>query len=66
VTDIFIRNLDDSVRADMKRAAAVRGITLAEYLKRLVEMHQRGIVRAGHHGVIGNLLDDVGLSEVSA
>lgn len=64
MTTLYIRNVDESVARDAKRAAAVRGITLAEYVGRLVELHQRGI--ASRVAEIDDLLIETHLEEVSA
>jgi hypothetical protein len=41
MTDIAIRKVEPAVLAQFRAGAAARGITQAEYLARLVELHER-------------------------
>ena len=40
MTDRHIRSLDDDTYAKIVKAAAIRGITIGEYIGRLVELHE--------------------------
>jgi hypothetical protein len=46
VTTINVRRLDAEALALLRKGATVRGLTYAEYIKRLLELHQAARARA--------------------
>lgn len=61
---LYLRNVDAAVVREAKMAAAARGITLAEYFDRLVNLHQLAKLYPKRADV-GDLLTDAKLEEVS-
>ena len=45
-SSLFVRNLDSATAARIRRAAQLRGMTLAEYLYNLVDFHDAARSRA--------------------
>ena len=65
MTNLFVRNLDPATKDFMERASRARGITYAEYLKRLVELHEMSMERGEAYGN-GAMLRAAGLEPVRA
>lgn len=61
-----VRGIDEAAREDIKRAAQARGLSVAQYIERLLELHQRALARTeyDYNNQVQALLDDVGLQEV--
>lgn len=62
-TTMNVRNIELAAREDLKRAAQARGWTLADYIEKLLELHQRAMARPLPD--VAELLSDLDLSEVS-
>ena len=66
MTTLNIRNINEAAVAGIKRAAAARQMTLADYLARLAQLHDiaRARADAGDAG-LGAELEALGLQTVS-
>ena len=47
---LFIRNIEDTAVDRLQRAAAVRQLTMAEYIEKLVDLHDVARARAKEFG----------------
>lgn len=56
---LYIRNFDDNAAARIKRAAQVRGLTLAEYIERLEGLRR---TCSTQRGVLAEPLETSGLA----
>lgn len=65
-TTLNVRKIEADVAARINRAAHVRGLTIAEYLARLAELHQASCALADDHGpqALSALLKRLGLETV--
>lgn len=66
MSNVFVRNLDPAVRNALIRAAGARGITLAQYITKLLALHEsiRTLADAGEDG-LQEELDKLGLQSVT-
>lgn len=61
-----IRGLDARTVARIKRAAGARGLTVAQYIARLADLHEECRTAAdGGTGVVANVLSKLGLATVA-
>lgn len=71
-TTLNVRGIDDAAAQRIKRAAAARGMTIGEYLARLVDLHDAIRARADHGGddqadpALAAELESLGLQTVRA
>lgn len=63
---LTVRNLDRETYDQFRRGAAARGITQAEYLRRLVELHASCRNGDPYTGDRRSLLADAGLDTITA
>lgn len=68
---VSIRNLSEQAHAKLSMGARLRGITEAEYLERLLELHERmrteaspAMARNGHTTNAYAILNELGLQTV--
>ena len=74
---LFIRNIEDTAVDRIKRAAGARQLTMAEYIERLVDLHDvvrawadgstddNGNFAAAHNAVLYSTLTTLGLQTIT-
>lgn len=68
MADIAIRNISPDALARLRQGARARGITQAEYIERLLDLHDycREYAATAGKSELAHQLDELGLQTVSA